>query len=104
MTTSSCIAVFALRIRVSMSAIGSFIVIVARPPSPARLRETGDLAVVGELPQAHAAESELAVHRPRPPAPAAPGVGPDLELGLALLLLLQSLGRHGSQPFTSERE
>ena len=48
MRTSSCIAMFALRIRVSMSAIGSVMVIV-RLLSPAGLRDAGDLAGVREL-------------------------------------------------------
>src|SRR3954447_23471551 len=61
--TVSCIATLALRIRVSMSAIGSVIVIAEPPPSPARLRHAGQLAGVRHLPDADAAQPEVAVHR-----------------------------------------
>src|SRR6478736_6452441 len=98
MRTSSCIATLALRMRVSMSAIGSVIVIVRRP-SPARLGDAGDLAGVHELAQADPAQAELAVDRARPTAPAASAVGPDLVLGLALLLLDQRLLGHLLSPF-----
>src|SRR4051812_26953310 len=109
--TTSCIAVLALRTRVSMSAMGSVIMAalppssrrgqrprtpslsgslaIARParahvarPSPTALRQAGDLAGMGQLAQAHPAEAELAEHRARPPAAPAAGVGADLELGL----------------------
>src|SRR5262249_7831436 len=86
MRTLSCSATLALRMRVSMSAIGSVIVIV-RLPSPARLRDAGHFAGVHHLSQADAAEPELAVHGARSTATAAPVVRPNLELGLALLLL-----------------
>ena len=39
---------FALRIRVSMSAIGS-VIVIGRAPSPRRLGHARDLARVGEL-------------------------------------------------------
>src|SRR5215207_6262930 len=81
MRTSSCIAVFALRTRVSMSAMGS--VSMLSVSSPARLRQTGDLAGVRELAQAHTAEAELAEHRAGTPAATTAGVGADLELRLA---------------------
>jgi hypothetical protein len=57
MRTSSCIATLALRMRVSMSAIGSVIVIV-RPltNSPSSRR---DLAGVDQLAQADAAQPNL---------------------------------------------
>src|SRR6056297_660861 len=87
MRTSSCLAVFALRTRVSMSAMGSVIMMVAS--SPARLRQTRDLAGVGELAQAHSAESELAVDRTGPTAAAATGVGANLELRLPVGLVDQ---------------
>src|SRR6266508_4018724 len=98
-TTSSWNATFALRIRVSMSATGS--VIVMR--SPRRLREAGDLAVVGHVAQADAAEPEAPVHRPRAATPATPGIGPHLELGLALLLLDQRLLRQWTTPRSGVR-
>src|ERR1700681_3499461 len=41
--TLSCMAVLALRMRVSMSATGSVIVIGVSLPSPARLGDAGDL-------------------------------------------------------------
>src|SRR3954470_8395758 len=92
--TSSCCTTLALRMRVSMSAIGSVIVIARLPLSPARLRDAGDLARVNHLPEADAAEPELAEHRARPAATAAPRVRAHLELGLALLLLDQSFLCH----------
>src|SRR5918994_1973448 len=83
--TRSCIAVLALRTRVSMSAMGS--VSMCCLPSPARLRQTRDLAGMGELAHAHPAQPELAQHRAGPPAATAAGVGADLELGLASSLV-----------------
>ena len=62
MRTVSCIATLALRMRVSMSAMGSVIVIVGLP-SPARLGDAGHLAGVDQLAQADAAEPELAEDR-----------------------------------------
>src|SRR5688500_17417125 len=90
MRTVSCMATLALRMRVSMSAMGSVIVIA----SPARLGHAGNLAGVDQLSQADAAEPELAVHRLRATATAAPCVGAHLELGLALLLVDQCLLCH----------
>src|SRR5918996_4551596 len=86
MRTSSCIAMLALRMRVSMSAMGS-VIVMSRLPSPARLGDAGQLARVRELAQADAAEAELPEHRMRASALAAPGVGPHLELRLGLLLV-----------------
>src|SRR6056297_1360892 len=87
MRTSSCLAVFALRTRVSMSAMGSVIMMVVS--SPARLRQTGDLAGVCELSQAHAAEAELAVDGTGPTAAAAACVTANLELRLRVGLVDQ---------------
>src|SRR5262249_9910308 len=84
--------------RVSMSAMGSVIVIVGLP-SPARLGDARHLAGVHELAQADPAQPELAVERAWPAAPAAPVVGADLVFGLALLLLDQRLLRHLLSPF-----
>src|SRR3954447_27069230 len=92
--TVSCIAPLALRIRASMSAIGSVIVIAGPPLSPARLRHTGQLAGVRHLPDADAAQPEVAVHRTRAAAAAAPRVATHLELGLAHLLLDECLLGH----------
>src|SRR3954452_20450405 len=97
MFTSSCIATLALRMRVSMSAIGSVIVIV-RLPSPAGLGHTRDLPGVDELAQADAAELELAVHRVRPTTALAARVRAHLELGLAVRLVLESGLRHAYCP------
>src|SRR5579875_8578 len=95
MRTESCIAALALRMRVSMSAMGS-VIVIATPPSPAGLGDAGDLTRVHHHPQADPAQPELAEHGLGPPAPPAPGVGPDLELGHALLLLDQCLLGHGA--------
>src|SRR5579862_7205565 len=89
--TLSCMAVLALRIRVSMSATGSVIVMSAFLPSPAGLGDTGDLSRVHHHTQADATEAELAQDGPRTSAAPAPRVGPDLELGRPLLLLDQCL-------------
>src|SRR6185312_3578172 len=61
--TSLLPAVWPLRMRVSRSAIGS--VMLIRRPSPARLRQARNLAAVGDLPDLHARQAELAVHAPR---------------------------------------
>src|SRR2546423_10703728 len=55
MSTFSCSALLALRMRVSRSAIGSL-----RMALPARLHDAGHLALEGELPEAQAAHPELA--------------------------------------------
>src|SRR5579862_6718541 len=94
--TVSCMAVLAFRMRVSMSAMGS-VMVMASPPSPARLRHAGDLPGVDQLPQADTAQPELAVDGLGPATSAAPGVAPDLELGRALLLLDQCLLGHGAR-------
>src|SRR3954463_10473306 len=79
-TTSSCAAWMPLRIRVRKSAMGSVIDMAL----PARLRHAGDEALVGELAQAHAAEPELAVDRPRAAAAAAAALRAGGELGRAV--------------------
>src|SRR5215471_13663538 len=81
-TACSCIALLALRMRVSMSAIGSVSIGL-----PGRLGHARDRALVGELPQADAAEAELAERRPRPAAPVAAQV-------VARLVLLRPRGLH----------
>src|SRR5919198_5235328 len=77
-----------------MSAIGSVMVIVGTPPLPARLGHAGQLAGVGELAHADAAQAELAQHGARPPAALAARVGPHLELRGALGLGDQRLLGH----------
>src|SRR5664279_176903 len=83
----------ALRIRVSMSAIGS-VIVIGSSPSPRSLGDARDLTGVSELTQADPAQTELAVHRARSTAPPASGVATDLELRLALLLVHERLLRH----------
>src|SRR5262245_41268846 len=96
----SCIALLALRMRVSMSAIGSVCMSL-----PARFGHAGDLTLVRELAQTDPAEAELPEHRARPAAAVAARVLARLEardsLGLrdqGLLChysLLPSLSRNG---------
>src|SRR5580704_13750174 len=69
----------ALRMRVSMSAIGSVIM-----GSPARLDHARDLAAERQHAQANPAQLELAVIASRPPAHLAPVVMADDELGPAI--------------------
>src|SRR2546423_8939139 len=98
MTTSSCMATFPLRIRVSMSAMGSVMVMVVptrrRSWLPRGLGHAGDLARMGHLPQADPAQAEPAVDGFGAATPVAAGVGPHLELGLSLLLLDERLLGH----------
>src|SRR5579875_162329 len=89
--TRSCSALLALRMRVSMSAIGS---VSTAPPLPARLRHAGDRTLVRQLAQADPAEAELAKHRARPAAPVAAGVAAHRELLRSSLLDDQGLLGH----------
>src|SRR5438105_11408610 len=73
----SCSALLALRMRVSMSATGSVSMFSLLPRA---LRHAGDHALVGELPEADPAETELAEHGTRAPAAVAAGVVAHLEL------------------------
>src|SRR5215212_9935427 len=66
---------FALRIRVSMSAIGS--VIMAVRPLPAGLADARDQPVGRQVAETDAADAEFLVHGPRPAADLAPGADPD---------------------------
>src|SRR5947209_6007677 len=81
MTALSWSALLAFRMRVSMSAIGSVSI-----ASPARFRHAGNRALMGEVAQADAAETELAEHRARPAAPVAARVVAHPVLLRALLL------------------
>src|SRR5215470_6971186 len=112
MPTFSWYAEFAFRRRVSMSAIGSVIVMALRPSSPwfpacrrdlrcarssllpAGLGDAGQFAAVRHGAEADPAQAEPAVDGPGPPAAGAPRVGTHLELGRALLLDDQRLLRH----------
>src|SRR3954466_15913461 len=110
--TVSWYAELALRRRVSMSAIGSVIVIAwpsglsrrgSRPCGPAaleelpgRLGDAGQLARVRHLPHADAAQAEHAVNRAGPSTTRAAGVAAHLELRLAPGLGDHRLGCHRS--------
>src|SRR5215217_2642673 len=83
----SCSALLALRMRVSMSAIGSVCMVLL----PARLRHARDLPVVRELAQADPAEAELAIDGAGAAAAPAARVLPHLESRLALLLVHEGL-------------
>src|SRR5438046_271383 len=114
MATVSWYAEFAFRSRVSMSAIGSVIVMALRPSSPrfpagggtcgvlvlgllpAGLGDAGQFAAVRHRAEADPAQAEPAVDGPRPPAAGTPRVGPDLELRSPLLLDDQRLLCHYS--------
>src|SRR3984957_13787854 len=89
--TVSNIAELALRIRVSMSAMGSVIVMIYLPT---RLRDAGNLAGVDHLTQADTAQAELAVHRARSTASLATRVGTRRELRGLLLLDAKSFLCH----------
>src|SRR3984957_2260173 len=89
--TVSNIAEFALRIRVSMSAMGSVIVMIYLPT---RLGHAGNLAGVHHLSQADTAQTELAVHRARSTTSLTARVGTRRELRGLLLLDSKSFLRH----------
>src|SRR5437870_11075560 len=89
MSTFSCSARLALRMRVRRSAMGSLIDMTPRL-LPARLDHARHLALEGELPEADPAELELPEEAARPPAQLAAAVDARLELRG----LLQPLGLH----------
>src|SRR5581483_1281069 len=103
MRTVSCMATLALRMRVSMSAIGS-VIVIAPPLSPTRLGDAGYLSGVYKLAQADAAHPELPEDGVGPATAAAAGVGPHLVLGLALRLDDERLLGHLVVAFLAERE
>src|SRR5215213_10396548 len=87
-STVSWAAWMPLRIRVRKSAMGSVLELTAGSlcgVSPRRLGHARDEALVGQLPEADAAQSELAVDRAAPAAPAATGVLAGLVLRRARL-------------------
>src|SRR5438132_3948189 len=100
-TALSWSALFAFRMRVSMSAIGSVNI-----ASPARFRHAGDRALMGEVAQADAAEPELAEHRARPAAPVAARVVAHPVLLRTLLLDDEARLRHALllPPALAERQ
>src|SRR5499426_3793031 len=81
MSTFSCSARLALRIRVRRSAIGSL-----RMALPARLHDARDLALERQLAEAEPAELELPEVAARAAAQLAPRIGARLELRLTLRL------------------
>src|SRR5690242_195779 len=84
----------ALRIRVSMSAMGSVII-----QSPARLLHSGNQSVERHIAEAQSAQLEFAIHRARPPAQLAAPFAPATELRLAVRFLdLCLAGHRGSAP------
>src|SRR3990170_247582 len=95
-TTVSCRAIPALRMRVKKSAMGSLTLITL----PTRLHYTGDLPLVRQLSQADPAQTELPVIAVRPATPLAPVVLPDLELLRLPLLHQQRFSRHRSISLT----
>src|SRR5688572_23820932 len=82
---SRCASV-ALRMRVSMSAIGSFVIAANPSLLPARLRHAGDVACERKLAKADPAQLELAVVGPRSTTDPTAVLVADLELGLAIQL------------------
>src|SRR3972149_8866041 len=78
MSTFSCSARLALRMRVSMSAMGS--VTMSCPLLPRRLDHARNLALQGQLPEADPAHVELPEVPPGPPAQLAALVRPRPEL------------------------
>src|SRR3954469_10835806 len=95
----SCSALLALRMRVSMSAIGS--VSTSCSLLPRALGHAGDHALVGEVPQADPAEPELLEDRARAAAPVAARVLPRLEPLRAGRLRDHRLLRHYSESLLS---
>src|SRR4029079_13829121 len=89
--TVSCSALFAFFRRASMSATGSVSIFLL--PLPARLRHTGDDALLGEVAEADPAQAELAVDRARTAAAVAARVLPRLVLLRAGCLRDQTLLR-----------
>src|SRR6185503_10442423 len=83
MATVSCIARFALRMRLSMSAIGS---VSISSSLPAGLGHSRNGSLVREVAEADPAELVAAEHGARPAAAVAARVGANAVLRLALLL------------------
>src|SRR3989442_15777728 len=87
----------ALRILVSISAIGS-VITPTLVTSPACLHHAGNLPTVRQRPEANPAQPELPKHRPRPPTRSAAAVPPDLELPRLPPLVQQRLLGHPATP------
>src|SRR5262245_38155081 len=102
MSTRVCLALTALRIRVSMSAIGSvislFFSIEVTSRSPAALGDSGHIAFERELPETQAAQRKLPHVRARASTQAAAVPQPDLVLRF-LLFFCDLRGRcHSPNP------
>src|SRR5262249_55434308 len=100
----------ALRTRVSMSAMGSLVIVLLLPPPrlPACLDHARNLAIQGELAETQPADAELAQECPRAPAApaavavAAPQLGRLCQPGLFQFLVSSHLGGCGhSLPLSS---
>src|ERR1700693_12820 len=72
----------ALRTRVSMSAMGSLVIVLLLRLLPARLGHAWNLAIEGELAEAQAANAEFAQKPARASAAPAAVAMPDAQLGL----------------------
>src|SRR5690606_8506023 len=101
-STTRLPAMAALRMRVSMSLIGSFIALILMflfsllPVLPGRLGHAGNVACQRQLTEADAAHAELAHIGVRTAATAAAVVRTDLELGGPLLLFNHRTFGHSS--------
>src|SRR5262245_24458257 len=91
MSTFSCSALLALRMRVSRSAIGSL-----RMALPARFHDARHLTLEGQLTEAQATHLELAEIAAGSTAQLAPVIGPRAELGGRLRLHDERGLGHGS--------
>jgi hypothetical protein len=89
MITFAFRAVMALRMRVSISAIGSVIVV----PLPARLHDAGDVSTQRELTEAQTAQPKFADERTRTSALRAAVALANFELPLAIDHLTQARHR-----------
>src|SRR6185436_16596317 len=97
----ACLAIIALRTRVSMSAIGSVIILYFLLPT--RLGHAGDFPLQGQLAEAEAAHRESPEVRTRAPAQATPVSFADPELGGPDRLVDLSGRGHLSSSRLSER-
>src|SRR5215212_512510 len=100
MVTAGCRACRPLRIRVSMSAIGS-VSISSCLPSPTGLRHTGYFTAQGQFPEADSAQPKLPNEGTRPAAHLAAAVLLHFEAGRPLRFDDHGLLRHGFAPLAS---
>src|SRR5688500_12303354 len=84
-SSRSCLAICALRIRLSKSAMGSVMLIAVSPRLPARLDDARQIALEGQAPQVNAAQPKLPVDPARASAEPAPVAVPHLEFQLLSL-------------------